>query len=476
MDKVSIVILTYKGEAWLRQTIESVLGQTHPNFELIIVDDASPDQTRELVQQYSDPRIRYIRHEHNRGANQAWQTGLRAATGELVACLDQDDFFHPDKLLTHVRLHKERPEIGVSYNARFELHYPSDQIVGIWQPPLSLTLADLVLGFPFAPSDMVMRREWALLDGIWDDNEITEEGETIVNGAEYVYCGRLFFAGCQFAGVPRALNYRRYHAGRVLHNLAGRCRSELRCQNLILADYRCPDEVRMLQPIAFRNTYVSFAKFAFEQNELKLGCDFLRAAVRCDPAMTQGVPAPLVQSLVTGLIPSVTRDDETMLRAVFAMLPPEWTYLQAQLEWAVARSHLIRGTNAILWGRTAEGVAQLQRAAQFPAALDESFLTELSHHLTVYEHEFGREAADGILRCWQHHLSGIAGPQTARKLTGRYLAARAFHRFRTGDYTAVPSTVIRAMWNDSQYVWNRGMVSIMARSLLALPSRRRLAA
>jgi glycosyltransferase involved in cell wall biosynthesis len=476
MDTVSIVILTYQGEQWLRQTIESVLRQSYPQFELIIVDDASPDQTRELVQQYRDPRIRYIRHAENRGANQAWQTGLQAATGELIACLDQDDFFHPDKLLAHVRLHQEQPQIGVSYNARFEMHYPSDQIVGIWQPPLSLTLADLVLGFPFAPSDMVMRRKWALLDGIWDDNDITEDGETIVNGAEYVYCSRLFFAGCRFVGLPRALNYRRYHAGRVLHNLAGRCRSELRCQELVLTDPRCPAEVRALQPIALRNTYVSFAKFAFEQNEIELGWDFLRAAVRCDPAMTKGVPAPLVQSLVTGLIPSATRDDETMLRAVFAMLPPEWTQLRSQLDWAVARSHLIRGTNAILWGRTVEGDAQLQRAVQFPAALDESFLTELAHHLTVYEHEFGREAADDVLRRWQHHLSEIAGRQTGRKLAGRYLAARAFHRFRTGDFNAVPSSVIRAMWNDSQYVWNRGMVSIMARSLLALPARRRLAA
>ena len=79
-------------------------------------------------------------------------------------------------------------------------------------PPSNLTLADLVLGFPLSPSDMVIRREWVTQGGSWDE-------EKNFNGGEITFVGRLFMAGCKFAKVERALNYRRYQSGRKFLNL-----------------------------------------------------------------------------------------------------------------------------------------------------------------------------------------------------------------------------------------------------------------
>lgn len=476
METVSIIVPAYNGADLLGQTIESVLAQTYPHLELIVVNDASPDHTEEVVRRYSDPRVRYIRHEQNQGANQAWLTGLRAATGAFVACLDQDDLFHPEKLQEHMKLYQEHPAAGFSYNGRFELLSSDESVRGIWQSPPTVTLADLVLGFPFAPSDMIIRREWALMDGLWEDNDSVHGNETLVNGAEYVYCGRLYYAGCQFAGIPRPLNYRRYHAGRVLSKLAARCRSEIRCQAIVLDDPRCPPEVQALRPQAYRNTYLGFASLAFTQREFALGYEYLQSAAQWDPAILQGTPAPLVQAIVTRAIPGDTQQIEALLREVFANLPADLAGLRSQLDWAVGRSHLLHGAKALLWGQKSEGAYHLKRAIALKATLDEDFQHELAHQLAVFEGEFGKSASKAVLRTWQPYLIQLDSGRAFHQMVASYLANRAFHRFRSGDYANVPASVLQAMWRDPRYIFNRGMVSIMAKSIYALPGKRPAAA
>lgn len=475
METVSIIVPAYNGAELLGQTIESVLAQTYPYLELIVVNDASPDHTEEVVRRYADARVRYIRHEQNQGANQAWLTGLRAATGAFVACLDQDDLFHPEKLQEHMQLYQARPEVGFSYNGRFELLSSTESVRGIWQCPPTVTLADLVLGFPFAPSDMILRREWALLEGLWEDNDSVHNGETLVNGAEYVYCGRLYYAGCQFAGIPRALNYRRYHAGRVLSKLAARCRSELRCQAHVLDDPRCPPDIQALRPQAYLNTYLGFASLAFTQGEFALGYEYLQEAVRCDPQILQGTPAPIVQTIVQRAIPGDTRKLEELLRAIFAHLPADLAQLRPQLDWALGRSHLSFGAKALLWGQKDDGAYHMARAVALKAVIDDGFMHELSHQLAIFEREFGKSAAEAVLTTWKVYLAKFNEGRAAHHLAGSYLANRAFHRFRTGDYANVPLSVLQAMWSDPRYILNRGMMSIMAKSIYALPGRRRKA-
>jgi glycosyltransferase involved in cell wall biosynthesis len=88
---VTVIIPTYNRARLLGRAIDSVLAQIFTDFELIIVDDGSVDNTRQLVLGYADQRIRYLRHERNQGANAARNTGVRAATGKYVAFLDSDD-------------------------------------------------------------------------------------------------------------------------------------------------------------------------------------------------------------------------------------------------------------------------------------------------------------------------------------------------------------------------------------------------
>lgn len=95
---ISIITPTYNCGNFIAQTIESILSQTYQNWEMIIVDDCSTDDTQTMVEQYTDSRIHYHRLEKNSGAAVARNTALSLAKGRWIAFLDSDDLWLPDKL------------------------------------------------------------------------------------------------------------------------------------------------------------------------------------------------------------------------------------------------------------------------------------------------------------------------------------------------------------------------------------------
>lgn len=99
---VSVVIPTYNRSSTLPRAIKSVLSQDYANLELIIVDDASIDNTAQVLEIFDDPRIRIIKHERNKGVGAARNTGIEAAKGDIVAFQDSDDEWLSGKLSKQV--------------------------------------------------------------------------------------------------------------------------------------------------------------------------------------------------------------------------------------------------------------------------------------------------------------------------------------------------------------------------------------
>ncbi|NJP39566.1 glycosyltransferase family 2 protein [Oscillospiraceae bacterium HV4-5-C5C] len=97
---VSVITPTYNCAGFIGQTIESVQAQDYPYWEMIIVDDCSTDQTKDIVARYcqADPRIRYYCLDHNSGAARARTEAMELAQGDYMAFLDSDDLWTPDKL------------------------------------------------------------------------------------------------------------------------------------------------------------------------------------------------------------------------------------------------------------------------------------------------------------------------------------------------------------------------------------------
>lgn len=99
MDKlVSIIMPSYNTEVFIANTIKTVLAQTYTNWELIIVDDCSTDNTDEVVGQFDDARIRYYKNRENFGAAVSRNRALKLAKGKWIAFLDSDDLWNPRKL------------------------------------------------------------------------------------------------------------------------------------------------------------------------------------------------------------------------------------------------------------------------------------------------------------------------------------------------------------------------------------------
>ena len=108
-DLVSIIMPSYNTERFISETIRSVLAQTHANWELLTVDDMSTDRSDEAVAPFlSDPRIRYLKNDRNRGAAFSRNRALREAKGRWIAFLDSDDLWEPEKLEKQIRFMKEK--------------------------------------------------------------------------------------------------------------------------------------------------------------------------------------------------------------------------------------------------------------------------------------------------------------------------------------------------------------------------------
>lgn len=113
---VSVVIPVYNRPAAVRRAIDSVLAQTFEDLEVVVVDDASSDETPKAVTAVRDQRVRLVRHETRRGGGAARNTGIRASTAPFVAFLDSDDKWLPEKLERQVDLFSRSSDrLGLVY-------------------------------------------------------------------------------------------------------------------------------------------------------------------------------------------------------------------------------------------------------------------------------------------------------------------------------------------------------------------------
>jgi glycosyltransferase involved in cell wall biosynthesis/SAM-dependent methyltransferase len=183
----SVIIPTYNRAYILRDAVESALKQTYSNIEIIVVDDGSSDNTREIVSGLPQERIRYIRHPRNRGCSAAYNTGIGAATGKLVAFLDSDDLWKPDYLERQLGLMSRHIEVDAVFSdteIRGQSVTPS--LIGHMKAFPNLLRANqetteyvftgrqiylcLLEEVPIKPSAFIVKREMFEKSGVFDED------------------------------------------------------------------------------------------------------------------------------------------------------------------------------------------------------------------------------------------------------------------------------------------------------------------
>jgi glycosyltransferase involved in cell wall biosynthesis len=169
--KVSVIMPVYNGERYIVSAIESVLAQTYKNFEIVIVNDGSTDNSREKLSAYRQlPFVQYIEQD-NRGVAAARNTAIRKATGELIAFLDQDDLWLPEKLDIQVDYLRQHTDVPLVHANLGHINENGEPIQVIWPTDVEGScFRELFLWNRIAVPTVVVRRQCLSEVGLFNEN------------------------------------------------------------------------------------------------------------------------------------------------------------------------------------------------------------------------------------------------------------------------------------------------------------------
>lgn len=156
-DLISVLLPVHNGLRHLPSALRSVLGQTHRNLEVLVIDDGSTDGSGEWVSRVGDPRIRLIRHREPLGVARALNAGLAAASGPWVARMDADDISLPRRFAKQVKYLREHPEV-VAVGTRIRYFGGPLGMIDVRPDTASVCTASLVFGTPLVHPSVMMRR------------------------------------------------------------------------------------------------------------------------------------------------------------------------------------------------------------------------------------------------------------------------------------------------------------------------------
>jgi glycosyltransferase involved in cell wall biosynthesis len=160
VPRVSVVLAVYNTEHYVREAIDSILGQTFEDFEFIIVNDGSTDGTTDILTSYEDPRIVLLHNERNVGVTRALNRGLARARGEYIARMDPDDISMPRRLEKQVSFLDTHPRVGLLGSRICVLQQRTGRTYTFDNPPTNAQCQwYLLLDNPIAHPAAMMRRE-----------------------------------------------------------------------------------------------------------------------------------------------------------------------------------------------------------------------------------------------------------------------------------------------------------------------------
>lgn len=253
MPKVSVIMPTYNAAPFLPRAIESVFAQTLTDWELIIVDDGSTDDTVGVIRNYlADPRVRFLQNPQNMGPSYARNRALDAATGQWIALLDADDWYEPQRLEMMVGT-AEAFEVGIVYDLLRWVDATTGEERRIFfssrcAPPSSPVRLSVEKAFQW---HLVLK---PLMYGELIAHHQIRYDPSIRVGEDYLFHMQVFLKSGEGAVVPEALyNYRLHRGSTYIQNFFNldypkrvytqllslpEVRCECRLQRIVREDYR----------------------------------------------------------------------------------------------------------------------------------------------------------------------------------------------------------------------------------------------
>ena len=205
--KISVVMSVYNGEKWLNEAVDSIINQTFKDFEFIIINDGSNDQTYTILNSYNDKRLRIINHESNRGLITRLNEGLDQSNGEYIARMDADDISLPERFKIQIDFLESNPDIGICGTSLNVFYSPSKK--DNWIPPTdhdSIMCKMLFVSVIYHPTVM-MRSSLVNEHSLKYDKNMKH----VEDYDFWVRCGERF----KLANINNVLVKRRMHDNRI---------------------------------------------------------------------------------------------------------------------------------------------------------------------------------------------------------------------------------------------------------------------
>ena len=301
MDKVSVIMPVYNVQDTLGLAIASVLEQTHRDFELILVDDGSTDQSSAMCQAMAlqDERIRVI-HQPNQGLAAARNTGIAAAAYDIVALLDSDDLWIPDKLERHVALLQKHPEVGVTYSASQFINDAGEHLALCQTPKVSGVMAkDVLLRNPIGNGSAPVIRKH-VFDEIEfvDDKGVVNYFDVSLRQSEDIECWvrMVTTTDWKFQGIPQPLTLYRINDNGLSANTDKQLASWEIAQEKMQG--YAPDLIRRYGRLARAFQYRYLARRAVRSMDVKTARRFCLRALVTAPSIIWHEPGRTLTTVV----------------------------------------------------------------------------------------------------------------------------------------------------------------------------------
>lgn len=332
--KVSIILPAYNHAHFLPESIGSALGQTYPDFELILVDDGSTDQTRELVAGYLDPRIRY-HYQDNRGLAAARNTGLRLARGEFIAFLDADDLFMPTKLEQQIRFFETHKAAGLSAGGWKYIDAAGEWIGEYWPwpDPPDLTTGDWLGNCFVNPVSVLVRREWIERVGGFD--------ESLKQVEDWDLWLRLAYAGCRMAWVETFVCAYRFSANQMTRNAAEQKRAAVQMLDKFFAQNGLPERYRAIRGQVYGRLYRVSAGRELAAGQVDEARGSLSLAAKHQPELRMSWAKSYLEDLFSPVhMPGSSLNLLDFADRLFKIVPEDLPGLQAKRRWTLGEMGL----------------------------------------------------------------------------------------------------------------------------------------
>ncbi len=291
MPRVSVIIPVHNYAHFLAEAVDSVLAQTYPDFEIIIVDDGSTDHPEAIIDKYTDARIRTIRLS-GRGLSAARNAGLAIASGTYVSFLDADDTYLPGKLEAQVRFLDSHAEFGVVSGGWVYTDPTGKQILDEGPPSfdIDLGLQTWLYQCPFIVNSVLIRRCWI--------DQVQGFDENFRRGEDWDFWLRLAFQGCRMAWEKSAVCTYRMHEGNMSRKAGDQKNAHLESFRKFFANPELPPDLARQQNSVMAHHYLEGACREYQAGMFAEAKQDVMEAIRLDPRMLDQKGEKIAQMLI----------------------------------------------------------------------------------------------------------------------------------------------------------------------------------